>query len=222
VGIAAVPAAKPKPLGVLPTAQEDLDALLKKVMDIEQVVEQHPVIHPHYIDDRDAEWVNGATALEQCILQPSQLSPDEVSALEFGMRQARLLSEHWSLPKVTVAIASDLPAETIAGNAFRRSYKYDQPQNELYVRQARLAETGSFLMVILHAMAHIKVGNMENDQAPNFVEAFYDGLKHVCCQLVTTRSRVGDVSALVSEMAKETAAGTSRQDALRDLADLSI
>jgi hypothetical protein len=216
--------AKTKPLGVLPTSQGDIDSLLKKVKAIEAVVATNPVVKPYYIDEKDAQWQNSSQNVHESVLDPkSQLSSKECVALDFGARQARLLSTHWNLPVVTVLPVNDLPAEVDWGNAFRRSYRYNQTTHELYVRRARLEEPGAFLMMMLHAMAHVKVGSTTYDETPEFTGAFYDGLKQICKQLVKSRSRVqGDVSALVSEVAKEAAEAGSREAALKKFADLEV
>jgi len=202
---------------------------MKKVMQIQSVVAEGPVIEAYYLDEKDASWSNSAVKAEDCVLSPAelkQLSPKESSVLEFGMRQARLLSSEWELPTVIVSVVSDLPVghdKKAIGNAFRRSYRYDENKNQLFVRKERLEEPGAFLMVVLHAMAHIKVNAMEHDQAPEFVGAFYAGLKSVCIQLAKARSKVGDIPSVVSQLRSAAEGGSvSREDALESLVDLSV
>lgn len=76
--------------------------------------------------------------------------------------------------EVTLLLAAKLPVNNYNRNAFRRSvFLQRAPKPVLYVRRERLQSVGDFMMVIVHSMAHVAVGQMEDDSDPYFLRAFY-------------------------------------------------
>eukprot|EP01135_Chromosphaera_perkinsii_P005913 Nk52_evm8s371 gene=Nk52_evmTU8s371 len=137
-----------------------------------------------FLDIKDAQWVCSGQ-LQPVDLQ--QLSPLNFIAYRFGWFVFNLLQAHGQFdvrsPKgnFTFLIASNLPENTYARNAFRNSVYYDENRNILFLRQSRLENIGELTVVLIHTAAHIRSGNMEDDSHPSFLREFYQNLK-ICCQ----------------------------------------
>ena len=49
---------------------------------------------------------------------------------------------------------------------------YDPNNRILYLRRDRLENVGEFILVLVHTLAHVHVGDMRNDADPNFLKEF--------------------------------------------------
>ena len=76
-------------------------------------------------------------------------------------------------PNVTLLLASNLPPNNYVRNAFRNSMYYEHARNILFVRRERIDSIGEFVVLILHAMSHIKAGEMTDDGNAVFLRQFY-------------------------------------------------
>lgn len=93
------------------------------------------------------------------------------------------------VPEIKIAVASSLPDVQSNAIAFRNSYHYDASRKTLYVRDTRLNTIGEFIVVVLHAVAHIMASAAPerhgaicwNDADPAFLTQFY-GLLEVCTE----------------------------------------
>lgn len=90
-------------------------------------------------------------------------------------------------PEVSLLLASNLPPNNYNNNAFRNSIFYQHARKVLFVRKERMDSIGEFAMVILHSLAHIKVGDMTDDANVHFLRVFY----RVSCVSVFEGGRVG-------------------------------
>jgi hypothetical protein len=86
-------------------------------------------------------------------LRSEDLHVVEKSRLEYCHRLANLLG----LSRLRVRAASCLPHSSAIGNAYRDSYHYVHDDNVLYVHLRRLERSGDVGVVMVHALAHIKV-----------------------------------------------------------------
>ena len=87
------------------------------------------------------------------IANNDELHVQERSRLDYGLRLANLIG----LKKLTIKIARLLPLSNLVNNSFAQSYVYDKQSDVLTVHQKRLASSGDFGLVIIHALSHIKV-----------------------------------------------------------------
>jgi len=110
------------------------------------------------------------------VVHDLDMSVQERARLDFGKRIAHLLG----LKTLGIQAASTLPPPAmIANNAFAHSYHYNPDEHCLYVHQQRLATSGDFGTVVIHALSHIKVNptDLSNDYDPKFLSEFYKNLK---------------------------------------------
>ncbi|EGD79005.1 hypothetical protein PTSG_01976 [Salpingoeca rosetta] len=97
---------------------------------------------------------------------------------EFVCRVAR--ERRWLDNDVRLQLAKRLPAPVHLQNAFRFSYAYNRDTRTLSVRAQRADEPTQLLLVVIHALAHIKVDNMDGDHTGVFRKAFHSLLRLVC------------------------------------------
>jgi hypothetical protein len=145
-----------------------------------------------YIDPLDAQWICQG---ETVAVSVNELSPGNFVVYQFGNFVMRMLSQdEYRFPKVTLLLASNLPPNNYSKNAFRNSYRYQRKEKILFVRQERMEHVGGFILVVIHALAHIKVQDMIDDSNPPFLREFYRAMR-ICCQdLFFARSRSSGVT----------------------------
>ena len=145
-----------------------------------------------YIDPLDAQWVCEG---ETVAVSVNELAPSSFVVYQFGNFVMRMLSQdEYRFPKVTLLLASNLPPNNYSKNAFRNSYRYQRKEKILFVRQERMEHVGGFVLVVIHALAHIKVRDMIDDSNPQFLREFYRAMR-ICCQdLFFARSRSSGVT----------------------------
>jgi len=139
------------------------------------------------ISERDAEWrLEGTRALEVAV---DQLTMRQFVVYQFGVYIIDMLVG-LGYAHVTLALATRLPAPSAAlandydNNSFRRSFLYRPPAKDggsgrLVVRLERLQDAGEFLILLVHCMAHISVGELHDDRSPAFIREFHRALR-VC------------------------------------------
>ncbi|EDV28435.1 uncharacterized protein TRIADDRAFT_51343 [Trichoplax adhaerens] len=123
-----------------------------------------------YIDSKDAQWICKGDLIPVDI---NHLSPSHFVIYRFGLFVVKMLRQCAKFPEVTMLVASNLPSHKYDRNAFRNSYHYDRKRNILFIRNERLESVGDFIVVIMHALAHVKVGDLANDGNPDFLREFY-------------------------------------------------
>lgn len=124
-----------------------------------------------YIDSRDAQWMSvGANV---AMVDINQLSPRQFVVYQFGTFVVRLLRSRIATPAITLLLANHLPENDYIGNAFRNSYHFKPASGVLFVRRERMDDIGEFSLVIMHALAHIKINDMTHDTNPLFLDIFY-------------------------------------------------
>ena len=92
------------------------------------------------------------------------------------------------MPGIRIAVASKLPVPHGGMNAFRNSYHFDG--RTLHVRRSRLGTIGEFGVVVLHALAHIKVQKDPatwDDSDEAFVREFYGLMELMTEEMFFTR-----------------------------------
>ena len=177
----------------LPLIQQELTMLLlssplyKKIDEIAILLRNQPLgsNHSPYIDSKDVLWVNDT---EFHTVSISSISPKAFVVYKFGCCIIKSLSTHCSHDPVSLLVADKIPPNRhIQQNAFRNSFMFDAKNKILYVRLERLENVGEFILVLVHTLAHIQVGNFNNDADPEFVNEFYRCLSICCNDLFLSR-----------------------------------
>ena len=181
-----------------------------------------------YLDLRDAQWKNAGT------LQPadvSKLSPCSFVTYRFGLFLTRLLKDRCGFPKITVLLADSLPQNNYQQNAYRHSYYFDPEKMLLFIRKERTESVGEFMIVIVHALAHVHIKDMREDTNPFFLRHFYRGLRVICTDMFFGRASQSPLTAQLSfenaGNAFEYALGLARSsaekyDILTEMIDLKV
>ena len=123
-----------------------------------------------YIDLKDAQWECKGELLP---VKVQDLKPSDFVVYRFGMFVANLICKQSQLPGVSMLIASNLPPNNYSHNCFRNSFFYEHSKKILYIRKERLESVGEFVVVIMHCLSHIRIGDLANDSNPLFLREFY-------------------------------------------------
>ncbi|OAF67779.1 hypothetical protein A3Q56_04479 [Intoshia linei] len=81
--------------------------------------------------------------------------------------------------KIKIAAASEIPNNGYHSNCFRYSVFYQEKTKTLYVRFERFSNIGSFILILIHSLSHILIGNMINDYDDNFINIYFELLKFI-------------------------------------------
>ena len=92
---------------------------------------------------------------------------------QFGVFITKLLQSNLDIPDVNILLASDLPPNNYVKNAFRHSFHYEHARKMLYIRVERMECVGDFIIILVHCLAHIKVGDLVDDGNVLFLRMFY-------------------------------------------------
>ncbi|XP_071497013.1 uncharacterized protein [Diadema antillarum] len=140
-----------------------------------------------FLDKSDAEWTKDDKLVP---VDLNTLSPRSFVAYRFGCFVVRLVATHCGHDPVSLLVAKKIPVnEKLVRNAYRNSFHYDDLNRVLYVRQERLSSVGEFMLVLIHALAHIKAGDMRDDTNVDFMREFHLALSVVCNDLFFARYR---------------------------------
>jgi len=131
-----------------------------------------------FIDIKDAQWVCQGELIPVDI---NELNPTQFVVYRFGVFVTQILQELMNVPEVTLLIAESLPLNNYSKNAFRNSFFYEDSRKILFVRKERMDSVGDFVVLLIHCLAHIKSGDMCDDNNVNFMKEFYKGMR-ICCQ----------------------------------------
>ena len=85
----------------------------------------------------------------------------EKSRLEFAQRLASMLGLSRLVVKAAASLPSPAAGSAPSSNAYQRSYLYVHAENTLYVHLKRLERSGDVGTVMVHALSHIKVSDVE-------------------------------------------------------------
>eukprot|EP00758_Cryptobia_borreli_P009290 Tbor_TRINITY_DN5465_c7_g2::TRINITY_DN5465_c7_g2_i1::g.24551::m.24551 len=161
--------------------------IMEKVSKIERIVSEHQGLMSYYLDAKDREIKENEGMLTVVDIADLSTSQYVVYCFATSVRE-NIARIGISLPQVKISIAKSLPTSQVNGNAFRNSYFYDCGQQTLYIRHTRLNSIGEFMLVTIHAMAHIMAAKGDrdvtagwNDADPDFLSEFY-GLLETCTE----------------------------------------
>lgn len=135
-----------------------------------------------YVDEQDATWAQqGDNELVQ--VTPQDLTKRQQATYPFALNFMQTLQRGQPKAVSDIIPASSLPVQTHSSNAFANSYSYDQSTGVLNIRAERLENLGELMLVLAHANAHVRSGDMSDDQSPAFQKEFYNSLAHLMADL---------------------------------------
>ncbi|CAK7318509.1 hypothetical protein VULLAG_LOCUS21222 [Vulpes lagopus] len=110
---------------------------------------------------------------ELITVQPTDLSAREFVVYQYGLSILHLLTPELHAPEITLQVASCLPAMEASDNAFQGSFFYQRAENTLFVGRESLASVGSFVLLLIHCLAHVATKDFHQDSNPAFLRSFY-------------------------------------------------
>ncbi|KAM7337607.1 hypothetical protein ACRRTK_003726 [Alexandromys fortis] len=125
-------------------------------------------------DPKNSLQKTQTTQGEPVTVQVMHLSAWEFVVYQYGLSILHLLIPQLQAPETTLQIASHLPAMEVSGNAFKGSFFYQSTENTLFVQRECLASVGSFVLLLIHCLAHITTGDFNQDSNPRFLGLFYE------------------------------------------------
>ncbi|XP_034864791.1 uncharacterized protein LOC118013216 isoform X1 [Mirounga leonina] len=131
---------------------------------------------------------------ELITVQPTDLSAREFVVCQYDLSVLNLLIPELHAPEITLQIASRLPAMDASDNAFQGSFFYQSTENTLFVGRESLASAGSFILLLIHCLAHIATEDFRQDANPAFLRSFYKGLRAYFGEAFSTTLRVSAIS----------------------------
>nr|XP_025749618.1 uncharacterized protein LOC112840426 isoform X1 [Callorhinus ursinus] len=131
---------------------------------------------------------------ELITVQPTDLSAREFVVYQYGLSVLNLLIPEMHAPEITLQIASHLPAMDASDNAFQGSFFYQSTENALFVGRDSLASAGSFILLLIHCLAHIAAEDFRQDANPAFLRSFYKGLRAYFGEAFLTTLRMSVIS----------------------------
>jgi hypothetical protein len=160
---------QPHPSGAgLFSSRPAAQAVLLRIEKIEKLLEAIASSHqalilpavqltPQPVADVFEAHVAIGTTLREAI--PDLLASEEKRMLSFGKdflaTLARDIVGADAIKRCCLAAATELPVATADGNAFRRSYWYDNESNTLFVHTKRLNSASGLPQMLVHAAAHM-------------------------------------------------------------------
>ena len=112
-----------------------------------------------FLDERDAEWEQDSSLVPTDL---NKLSARNFVIYKFGCFIIKMVSSSCDHTPVTLLLADKVPANPILiRNAYRNSYHYDDLNRILYMRKERMEKVGDFVLVLVHALCHIKTGRSQ-------------------------------------------------------------
>jgi len=128
-----------------------------------------------YHDMRDAAWAEqGTDSLKP--MAATDLSAKQREMYPFAQNFVNSLQEGGPRAITDIVPAASVPKPTGDMNAFGNSYSYDPNSGALHIRAERLENPGEMMLILAHANAHIRSGDMSDDSSPEFQREFYKSL----------------------------------------------
>ncbi|XP_043935385.1 uncharacterized protein LOC122808494 [Protopterus annectens] len=138
-----------------------------------QQVQKSPDVKP-FIDLLDAQWTCEGALVP---LHTNSLPAREYIIYQHGIFIIKFLNEHINAPNVKLQVASGLPLNDYNGNAFCKSFFYEQISKTLFIRCERLQSVGGITLLLIHCVSHIMAEDMSQDSNPIFLRFFFQALK---------------------------------------------
>ncbi|XP_077775594.1 uncharacterized protein LOC114585855 [Podarcis muralis] len=126
-------------------------------------------------------------------LLTSTLSAREFVVYQYGMVILKFLRPHIGAPEIDLCVASSIPSSNTPGNAFRNSFHYQTSGNKLFILRECLSCVGSFILLLVHCLAHIAVEDLSQDSSPAFRRLFYQALKACLGEMFSLRLQTSAV-----------------------------
>ncbi|XP_048369106.1 uncharacterized protein LOC125442046 [Sphaerodactylus townsendi] len=126
-------------------------------------------------------------------LDPPSLSAKEFVIYQYGIVILQFLRPLIEAPEIELCIASSIPPMNAPGNAFRNTFYYQSPSSKLFILRKCLSCVGSFVLLLVHCLAHFASGDFGQDSSPAFRRLFYQALKACLGEMFSLRLQTSAV-----------------------------
>ncbi|CAM2107714.1 unnamed protein product [Caretta caretta] len=126
-------------------------------------------------------------------VHPLTLSAREFVIYQYGISILQFLRPHINAPEINLCVASSIPLSNTTGNAFQNSFYHQISENKLFILREYLGCVGSFILLLVHCLAHITAADLSQDSSPAFQRLFYQALKACLSEMFSLRLRMSAV-----------------------------
>ncbi|XP_050777458.1 uncharacterized protein LOC127033574 [Gopherus flavomarginatus] len=126
-------------------------------------------------------------------VHPPTLSAREFVIYQYGISILQFLRPHINAPEINLCVASSIPLSNTTGNAFQNSFFYQISEKKLFILREYLGCVGSFILLLVHCLAHITAADLSHDSSPTFQRLFYQALKACLSEMFFLRLRMSAV-----------------------------
>ncbi|XP_039352856.1 uncharacterized protein LOC120375904 [Mauremys reevesii] len=126
-------------------------------------------------------------------VHPPTLSAREFVIYQYGISILEFLRPHINAPEINLCVASSIPLSNTTGNAFQNSFFYQISEKKLFILREYLGCVGSFILLLVHCLAHITAADLSHDSSPTFQRLFYQALKACLSEMFSLRLRMSAV-----------------------------
>ncbi|XP_042707937.2 uncharacterized protein LOC122173896 [Chrysemys picta bellii] len=126
-------------------------------------------------------------------VHPPTLSAREFVIYQYGISILQFLRPHINAPEINLCVASSIPLSNTTGNAFQNSFFYQISENKLFILREYLGCVGSFILLLVHCLAHVTAADLSHDSSPAFQRLFYQALKACLSEMFSLRLRMSAV-----------------------------
>ncbi|XP_030361324.1 uncharacterized protein LOC115616350 [Strigops habroptila] len=130
---------------------------------------------------------------ELTVVDPATLSTREFVVYQYGISVLQFLRFHIDAPEISLCLASSIPLSNATGNAFRNSFFYQNSKHKLFILKDCLSSVGSFLLLLVHCLAHITAADFNHDTNPLFLRLFHQALKACLTETFSLRLQLSAV-----------------------------
>ena len=179
-----------------PLTEQQLSAILlstpmyQKIEQIKLILQTQSTLvstsshQQQYTDSKDTDWITDTVFHPMDI---NNISTRAFVVYKFGCNIINSLVTHCNHSPVSLLLADKIPPSKRKYNAFPNSYTYDFDNKILYMRSERLDNIGEFVLVLIHALSHIKANSSFADYDPTFLKEFYHSLSACYSDLFLSR-----------------------------------
>jgi len=139
-----------------------------------------------YHDHKEGSWAErDAGTYEPKSIPVEELSEHQKEMYEVASKFKKILQAGGPTAITDIVPASSLPNPETSTNSYGNSYHYDRSTGKLSIRAERLEDPGEMMLILAHANAHIRCGNMNDDSSPDFQREFYKSLSGLMAKMST-------------------------------------
>ena len=168
-----------------------LETLVKSLANDAQAYRKQ--IYIDNLDLKDVRYRPDTSINQPIVANINKLSTSSFILYKFGVNLMNKLRINQSLKSINLLLATALPTPIHTQIAYCNSYYYSIEEETLFIRDIRLDDAGSFILVLIHAIAHINTSANTgewDDRNKSFVAMFLKLLQIICGDMIYNKVNI--------------------------------